>query len=161
MTLPYLRACVREALRLSMANPTRLPRVVPSPGWTLHSEGQTHHFPKGTIVSVQMLTLHHNSVVFEDPYSFRPERWLDTPKEALQLMLRDFIPFGAGSRQCIARNLATLELTLAGEALIADGALEEVRSVHDKLDLIEWFNSHVRGDEILLKWEPAKSKPCL
>ncbi|KAG9855454.1 cytochrome P450 oxidoreductase, partial [Aureobasidium melanogenum] len=161
MTLPYLRACVREALRLSMANPTRLPRVVPSPGWTFHSEDQTHHFATGTIVSVQMLTLHHNPAIFEDPYSFLPERWLDTPKEALQLMLRDFIPFGAGSRQCIARNLAMLELTLASEALIADGVLEEVRPVHDKLNLIEWFNSHVKGDEVLLKWEPGTSKQCL
>ncbi|KAG9944929.1 cytochrome P450 oxidoreductase, partial [Aureobasidium melanogenum] len=161
MTLPYLRACVREALRLSMANPTRLPRVVPSLGWTFHSEGQAHHFPAGTIVSVQMLTLHHNPTIFKDPYLFRPERWLDTPKEALQLMLRDFIPFGAGSRQCIARNLATLELTLAGEALIADGVLEGARVVHDKLNLIEWFNSHVEGDSILLNWQPDNSKQCL
>ncbi|KAG9570590.1 cytochrome P450 oxidoreductase, partial [Aureobasidium melanogenum] len=158
MALPYLRACVREALRLSMANPTRLPRVVSSPGWTFHSEGQTHYFPTGTVVSVQMLTLHHNPAIFKDPYSFRPERWLNTPKEALQLMLRDFIPFGAGSRQCIARNLAMLELTLASEALITDGVLEGARVVHNKLDLIEWFNSHVKGDSILLNWEPGQSR---
>ncbi|EMD88119.1 hypothetical protein COCC4DRAFT_33582, partial [Bipolaris maydis ATCC 48331] len=32
--LPYLNAVVKEGLRLSMANPTRLPHVVPAGGWT-------------------------------------------------------------------------------------------------------------------------------
>lgn len=157
-TLPYLRATVREALRLSMANPTRLPRVVPPSGWTYHcpSVSKTFYFPPNTLVSAQIQTLHHNPTVFKDPLVFNPERWLEnenTDKSALEVMNRDFIPFGLGSRQCIARNLAMMELTLAGKAIVEDGVLEGAQAVGDKVEIMEWFNSRVKGEEILLRWE--------
>lgn len=159
---PYLRACINESLRLSLANPTRLPRVVPPTGWsfTCPSNRQTYHFPPGTLVSAQIQTLHYNPAVFPDPDVFRPERWLEGQGEAeseelLAVMKRDFIPFGLGSRQCIARNLAMTELTLAGRAVVRAGVLDGAEAVGDRVEIVEWFNSRVKGEEILLRWAKA------
>jgi cytochrome P450 len=44
--LPYLNAVVKEGLRISMANPTRLPHAVPAGGWTFKDT----YFPADSIV---------------------------------------------------------------------------------------------------------------
>ncbi|KAK5557708.1 hypothetical protein LTR46_003886 [Exophiala xenobiotica] len=144
-SLPYLRGVVKEGLRLSMANPSRLPRVVPASGWTFKDT----YFPPGTTVSCQPYSLHFSPDVFPDPHAFKPERWAEPTEE----MLRDAIPFGLGSRQCIARNLATVELFCATERLARADALNGARVIKDKIDILEWFNSKVVGERIDLVWE--------
>lgn len=144
-SLPYLRGVVKEGLRLSMANPSRLPRVVPAMGWTFNDT----YFPAGTVVSCTPYSLHLNPNVFEDPYEFKPERWNDPSED----MMRDAIPFGLGSRQCIARNLATVELFCAVERLARADALNGARTLKDKIEILEWFNSKVVGERVDLVWE--------
>lgn len=167
--LPYLRACLRETLRLSMANPTRLPRVVPEGGWVYTpspdfsfrehepqkaapkekaTQPKSYFLPAGTLVSLQIHTLHHNPAVFPDPYTFKPDRWLESPPELLERMGRDHIPFGLGSRQCIARNLAMMELNVAGAAILESEVLDGAKNVADKIEILEWFNSKVQGERI-------------
>lgn len=144
-SLPYLRGVIREGLRLSMANPSRLPRVVPSGGWTYNN----YHFPAGTNVGVAPYELHLNPRVFRDPEKFLPERWLDPSDE----MMRDWIPFGLGSRQCIARNLATVELYVAVQSLVEADVLRGARAVGSWIEIMEWFNSKVKGERIELAWD--------
>lgn len=137
-----------------MANPTRLPRVVPPSGWTFTPSNityPTYHFPSGVLVSCQIHTLHFNPAVFASPRKFKPERW--TEENATPEMQRDFIPFGLGARQCIARNLAMAELTLAGRAMVEEGVLEGAKPVGEEVEIVEWFNSHVVGEKIELVWE--------
>lgn len=145
MSQPYLTAVVKEGLRISMANPTRLPRVVPAGGVTLPSG---HFLPEGTIAGIGAHSLHMNPKVFKDPEEFVPERWLETTQE----MSRDNIPFGMGSRACIARNLATVELHLGIEAIARRGVLEGASCVQDRIKILEWFNSRVIGESIELVW---------
>ncbi|ETI24283.1 hypothetical protein G647_03652 [Cladophialophora carrionii CBS 160.54] len=145
-SLPYLRGVVKEGLRLSMANPSRLPRVVPPGGWTFKD---TTHFPGGTEVSCTPYSLHLNADVFPDPFAFKPERWID-PSEA---MMRDAIPFGLGSRQCIARNLATVELYCAVARVLEAGILQGAATVKSEIEILEWFNSKVVGERIDLVWQ--------
>ncbi|GAB7358269.1 hypothetical protein MBLNU230_g0419t1 [Neophaeotheca triangularis] len=149
--LPYLNAIVREGLRTSMANPTRLPRVVPQGGWTFtsHANNRTYHLPGGCQVGLQLRTLHFNPVVFPDPFTFKPERWLGDVSHAMQ---RDAIPFGMGSRQCIARNLALTELLLAVRAIAREGVLEGAKAVGDRIEMKEWFSSQVVGRKVELVW---------
>ena len=144
-SLPYLRGVVKEGLRLSMANPTRLPRVVPPGGWTFKGT----HFPTGTEVSCTPFSLHLNPEVFPDPRAFKPERWIDPSEE----MMRDAIPFGLGSRQCIARNLATVELFCAVERIVQADILEGAKSLKAGIEILEWFNSKVIGERIDLVWQ--------
>lgn len=170
-TLPYFRACIKETLRLSMANPTRFPRVVPAEGWTYtpsadfsfseaglthkQSQPKSYFLPAGTLVSVQIDTLHHNPAVFPEPHEFKPERWLDSPPELLEKMNRDHIPFSLGSRQCIARNLAMMELNTACAAILDSGVLDGARNVGDQIEIFEWFNSKVRGERIEIEYPTA------
>jgi cytochrome P450 len=93
--------------------------------------------------------LHFNSSIFPEPYSFKPERWLN-PTEA---MSKYWFAFGAGSRACIARNLATLELQLATERLGRSGVLDGANIVQREVEIYEWFNSKVKGERIDLVWE--------
>ncbi|KAL1638506.1 hypothetical protein SLS58_008834 [Diplodia intermedia] len=143
-TMPYLSAVIKETLRISMANPTRLPRVVPSQGWNFEST----FIPPGTIVGLSPFTLHFNPDVFPCPDEFLPERWREPTPE----MLRDHIPFGLGSRACIARNLATVELYLALREVVRSGVLEGATCVQDKIEILDWFNSRVVGEKIELEW---------
>jgi len=143
--LPYLTAVVKEALRLSMANPTRLPHIVPLGGWMFKSTS----FPAGSIVGCSAYELHFNSSVFPEPHDFRPERWLDVTDE----MMKYWFAFGAGSRACIARNLATLELHLATERLASSKVLDGARASREgDVEIYEWFNSKVKGESIEIVW---------
>ena len=42
----------------------------------------------------------YDSDRFPDPDKFRPERWLQSGPEALQIE-RAYVPFGKGSRTCL------------------------------------------------------------
>ena len=56
---------------------------------------------------------HYDPDNFEDPYSFKPERWLTADKEAKDRMNRAYFPFGLGSRNCIGKNVAMLVMQKA------------------------------------------------
>lgn len=130
-----------------MANPTRLPRIVPPSGWTFKDT----YFPPGTILGCAAYSLHFDRSIFPDPYSFNPERWLD--KDVADEMSKSWFAFGAGSRACIARNLATVELLLAVEKIAECRVLERARSVQCKVFIYEWFNSRVKGEKIEVVWD--------
>jgi cytochrome P450 len=144
-TLPYLTGVIKEGLRLSMANPIRLPRVVPQSG--LQVVGLPP-IPAGASVGISAYSVHFNDRVFAGSREFKPERW-EKPSEE---MLRDFFAWGAGPRQCIARNLATAELFWAVHAIILADVLKRAKVVQEEIRILEWFNSKVVGEKIELVW---------
>jgi len=149
-SLSYLSAVVREGLRLSMANPTRLPHIVPPGGWTFKGT----YFPAGSIVGCSAYELHLNSSSFPNPLEFQPERWLEG--NVVDEAHKYWFAFGAGSRACIARNLATMELLMATEKLAESDVLRGAKACQDKVEIFEWFNSSVKGEKIELIWEKTR-----
>ena len=145
--LPYLTGVIKEGLRLSMATPTRLPHVVPDGGWHFKDT----FFPAGSIVGCSAYELHLNPTAFPNPRHFEPERWLDGNITAEAH--KHFYAFGVGSRSCIARNLATIELFMAVEKLAQADALRGAKACQDEVEIFEWFNSSVKGERIDLIWE--------
>ena len=145
-SLPYLSAVVKEALRTSMANPTRLPHVVPSPGWTFKST----QFPAGSLVGCSAYELHLDERIFPNPLAFQPERWLE--RSATAEMARDWFAFGAGPRACIARNLATVELFITTERVVESDVLRGAIVCQNEVEIYEWFNSKVKGEKMELVW---------
>lgn len=91
--LPYLRACVDEAMRMRPPLRGGLPRVTPPEGMMIEGEW----IAGNTTVSVPTYSLHHDPDLFEDPWTYKPERWLAEDAGDLQQV---FIPFSAGGRGC-------------------------------------------------------------
>ncbi|KAJ5040506.1 uncharacterized protein L3040_006161 [Drepanopeziza brunnea f. sp. 'multigermtubi'] len=149
--LPYLSGVIREGLRLSMTNPTRLPHIVPPGGWTFKGT----RFPAGSHVGCSSMELHLDPEAYPNPHSFLPERWL--PENMTAAAERSFFAFGAGAWACIARNLATIELYMAAERLAEKNVLAGAKACQDKVEIYEWFNSSVKGEKIELIWEKASA----
>lgn len=83
--MPYLQACIKEALRLHPAVGMPLERVVPDGGLAIGG----HWFRPGTVVGINAWALHRNREVFgEDAEHWRPERWIEAPPESLKRMDR-------------------------------------------------------------------------
>ncbi|KAI2470909.1 cytochrome P450 [Annulohypoxylon bovei var. microspora] len=114
----YLRACVDEALRMSPPIPGVLWRELASDEDTrkpLVVDG--HVIPKGTYVGVSTYTLHHNEDYFPDPFTYKPERWVDPNGEdgapgSRKVMYDAFAPFSVGYRGCAGKAMAYLEINL-------------------------------------------------
>lgn len=105
--LPYLSAVIQEALRLHPAVGLPLERIVPPSGLQFKDAA----IPPGTIVGTTAWGLHHSKSIFgPDPEAFRPERWIESPKEQLSLMNSMLFSFGMGSRTCIGKNISLLEM---------------------------------------------------
>lgn len=112
--LPYLQACINEALRLSNPVTGRLPRFNPRAPttYTTPDSTKTYAFPPKTIMSMSMPDLHFSPTIFPSPHTFNPSRWIDTPPEHLKEMHRYFVPFSRGSRSCVGIEVAKMELLL-------------------------------------------------
>jgi cytochrome P450 len=111
--LPYLQACIKESLRLTPPATINLPRYVPPGGRVVAGT----YFPGGTTVGMSPIPVHLDKETFGvDAGEFVPERWIGgtvTPsgdKLTPEDMMRYWIPFGIGSRSCIGKNVALLEV---------------------------------------------------
>ena len=120
--LVYLRACINEALRLSPPLPSHLPREVLEDGLMI----EDIYIPKGTIVGTSAYAIHHNEEYYQDPYEFRPERWivgerLDPESDSYEVSTAEsvakaqsaFCAFSLGPYGCPGKNMAYLEITFA------------------------------------------------
>lgn len=141
--VPYLRACLDESFRLRSPLGFGLPRKVVETGVNIAG----HEIYPGTTVSAPLYTLHRNKDLFRDATCFVPERWLpDNDKfqtsEEERKNLKDFVlPFSLGSRACIGRNLAYMELSNVIAALVM--AFEwELESPDAEMITVERFNSN-------------------
>ncbi|KAF2006836.1 cytochrome P450 [Amniculicola lignicola CBS 123094] len=105
--LPYLNACIKEALRLYPPVPVGLPRLTPPDGSTVCGQ----YIPPNTALTMPHLAMYTSPRNFKDPLSFVPGRWMgderyaDDRREAWQ-------PFSYGSRDCLGKNMANHEMRL-------------------------------------------------
>lgn len=97
--LPYLRACLDEALRMYPPSTFGLPRRTPPEGAPILGD----FIPGETSVSISAYVAHRDPKVFPEPETFRPERWLGDDAKELQAA---FITFSTGARGCIGRNIS-------------------------------------------------------
>ncbi|EME50407.1 hypothetical protein DOTSEDRAFT_77415 [Dothistroma septosporum NZE10] len=107
--LPYLQACIKEALRLCAATGLPLWRVVQKGG----AEILGQHFPEGTEVGINSWVAHYDEDIWgRDAKQYRPERWIEAQGDAerLRVMENFYMPFGLGSRTCIGRHISFLEM---------------------------------------------------
>jgi cytochrome P450 len=105
----YLTATIQEALRRRPVLPNNAPRLVKRPlevgGWT---------YPVDVCLVPNAYLLHHDADIYPDPYTFRPERFLDQPPGTYT-----WIPFGGGRRRCLGAGFAMLEMRIVIRAVLA------------------------------------------
>lgn len=89
---PVLGAVILETLRLHPAASGRQERIVPPGGRTYSGT----FIPGGTVVIGPTLVLHHDPEVFEEPLTWRPERWLEADEAHRKTMDFSMVPFGHG-----------------------------------------------------------------
>lgn len=98
---------VNETLRILSPFSLGLPREIPPGSPPMEACG--HIFYPGDVLSVPILTIHHSREIWGlDALEFVPERW--DPNRLTAQQKAAFMPFGVGSRACIGRNLAEMEL---------------------------------------------------
>ncbi|KAH8693928.1 cytochrome P450 [Talaromyces proteolyticus] len=109
----YLRACIDEAMRMSPSAPGCLWREAEAEGVKVDDK----YIPKSMDVGTCIYSIHHNPEYYPDPFGYHPERWLvndplSTPYRGSVVPSAPFTPFSLGSRSCIGKGLAYVELTL-------------------------------------------------
>ena len=80
-----------------------------------------YHIPAGTIVSPLYWSLHHDEKFWNDPWVFRPERFLDENGSLLpndHPHRKHLMAFGAGTRSCIGEVFALKRLFVFATSLV-------------------------------------------
>lgn len=103
--LEYIDACIKETLRLS--SPIGVFTVGSDEDQVL---GGKYFIPKNTEITVINRVLHRDPEVWEDPDSFKPERWLNGGLQ--RLPPNAWKAFGNGMRACIGRGFAEQEMIM-------------------------------------------------
>jgi cytochrome P450 len=100
--LRYTESVLAESMRLF------------PPAWAIGRLAKEEHsfngyvVPPKALVLVSPFVMHHDPRFWDDPASFRPERWLEqSVKEATQRYV--YFPFGGGIRRCIGESFAWTE----------------------------------------------------
>ncbi|KAK7951088.1 uncharacterized protein PG986_006816 [Apiospora aurea] len=98
-SLPFLNACLKEALRVYPPVPIGSPRVVPAGGKSILGRWA----PPETRVAVHHYSTYYSEANFKDAASFVPERWLGDPRYADDNQAAH-APFGWGHRNCLGQK---------------------------------------------------------
>ena len=114
----YLTATIQETLRARPVLPNSAPRLVKQPV----EIGGIHYDPSEPVcLSPCAYLVHHDPDIYDEPYTFRPERFLDKPPGTYT-----WIPFGGGRRRCLGASFAQLEMKIV------------LRAVLERRDLKAW-----------------------
>lgn len=99
--LPYLNAVWKEAMRLYPILPDAL-RLLNTP-----MELGPYKIDAGKVVGVSISGVHRDPEIFENPMSFKPERFLEHSYKPWE-----FMPFGGGHRRCLGAAFASYEMAI-------------------------------------------------
>jgi cytochrome P450 len=91
--MPYTEATVLEIMRSAS--------VVPITGRTPTQDATIgeYRIPQGTFTTFNLYSLHHSESIWEEPHTFRPERFLDDKMKVVNT--EKIIPFGIGKSQML------------------------------------------------------------
>ncbi|KAH4222840.1 hypothetical protein HBH64_162310 [Parastagonospora nodorum] len=112
--LPFICACIKEALRMHPSVGLSMQRHAPQGGIELSGK----YIPAGYRIGMNAAVVHYDKTAFgQDSDVYRPERWIVSTEE-WRAMDRSMLIFGAGTRTCIGKNMSLVELhTLVPEIL--------------------------------------------
>ena len=104
-SIEYLDCVIKEAQRLNP--PAGLATRECDEDYDLNGI----HITKGTEIQIPIYALHHDPDAWDNPEKFDPERFRGPAKDTHHAF--QFLPFGAGPRNCIGMRFALMEIKLA------------------------------------------------
>lgn len=113
----YMDAVVKETLRLCPPVPVvvrRLLKPLELGGYSLAA---------GTTVAPCVYLIHHNEEIYPNPRQFLPERFLEQAPGTYT-----WIPFGGGTRRCLAASYAEMEMKRVLRTVLSEVELQPVDS---------------------------------
>jgi cytochrome P450 len=125
-----------------------------------------HLIPRGTLVGVNIYSIHHNSKYFPDPFAFNPNRWLSNKEGSTPKINSAFTPFSGGSRGCAGKAMAYMEASLvmchillrfdfkraSGKYGYVGGGLGQgLRHRREEFQLYDHFSSSHDGPNLVLR----------
>jgi indolin-2-one monooxygenase/3-hydroxyindolin-2-one monooxygenase/benzoxazinone N-monooxygenase len=149
--MPYLKATIKEAMRLHPPAPFLLPHFS-----TNDCEINGYTIPSDTRVIVNAWALARDPSCWERAEEFFPERFLPEGRDVeVDMYGKDirFVPFGAGRRICAGATfaVATVEVMLANLIYSFDWKLPmDMEAAGAKVDMSDQFGMTLRRKENLL-----------
>lgn len=112
--LEYCHAVMNESLRL-FPPVVLVPKITADDCEIESSDGNKFHIPRGTVMNLNVYSMHRNPKHYPDPDVFRPSRWLgpSLDKSGDSLASSIMAAFSLGSRSCIGKRFAQIELVVA------------------------------------------------
>ncbi|GMJ07821.1 cytochrome P450, family 81, subfamily D, polypeptide 8 [Hibiscus trionum] len=123
--LPYLRGIVLETLRLYPPGPLLVPHMA-----SADCKISGYDVPRDTVVIFNAWAIHRDPELWDDPTSFKPERFENGEEESNKMM-----PFGLGRRVCPGAGLAQRIVGLTLGSLIQ--CFEWERVSEEEVDMAE------------------------
>ncbi|OAP59665.1 hypothetical protein AYL99_06963 [Fonsecaea erecta] len=165
--LPILEAIIQETLRLWPAAPASLPRIASAQGGVIDGTTIPPYVSLPFFLEAfagKGSNIDRDPEVFPFPDEFRPERWLaeDEAGNGLQsdldAMRDSMLVWGKGSRTCLGKSIAMMELKLGLAAIIKllSPQLASEKTNED-MEIRDHFVLIAKGGRCLLRFEKVSS----
>ncbi|XXG99678.1 hypothetical protein Hte_006019 [Hypoxylon texense] len=133
--LPYLNACLKEALRLFGTSAVINGMPVYSPGAVVDG----HFIPQGTMCQTNTFAVSRNPRFFHDARMYQPQRWLPADHSLYDARfasdsLDAFSPFSQGPRICAGKEVAWWQARLVMAKILWSFDLQMLPGQHIDLD---------------------------
>nr|XP_022338228.1 probable cytochrome P450 49a1 isoform X1 [Crassostrea virginica] len=144
--LHYLKACIKESLRLVFPVPVGTARSLDK-DITLRG----FHIPAYTnIVFCSGITC-SDSTYFDEPEQYIPERWLRDHDKYTPIHSFAYIPFGHGPRKCIGQTFAETEIRVCTAKILRNFRLTLPEGAHEITYKDKTFRTPVTPVTLLLQ----------
>lgn len=102
--LPYTLAVIYESMRQNTIVPISMLRCT-----SKRTKISKYDIPEKTIIMTNIWGVHHDPASWDDPYNFKPERFIQDGKS---FRPPEFIPFSYGKRNCPGEDMAIMTVFL-------------------------------------------------
>ncbi|KAI0753652.1 cytochrome P450 [Fomes fomentarius] len=122
--MPYLNAIYLEVLRWNQVVPLGVPHAALEDDFY---EG--YYIPKGSIVCVNQWNILHDPEIYENPFTFNPDRFLPGPNGKEPEMDPRKVAFGFGRRICPGLHLAEQSVLMVATMLLSVFNISDPRNL--------------------------------
>ena len=112
-------------------------------------------YPKGSAITLCILAMHRDPSVWEYPLEFKPERFL-AGSNGKPRSPYSFVPFSAGSRNCIGQKFAMMELKITLFHLLLDFEIVALQKIEELKEIASVMHGVENKEGLRISFKPRK-----